>query len=386
MSNEVSVITEAHSRIGASSMHRWAKCPGSVKLSAGIPSTTSVYAAEGTKAHDIASQFLLDTITPNTVADMSDEMANAIATYIEVVMRSKNSEIRNELLVETKFDLSSIHPGLFGTADAIVYHPKKKLLEVFDFKYGAGIQVDVEENEQLMYYGLGALIQTGYPAETIELVISQPRVSLEEKRWSFDAIDILDFAADLKAAAEATEKENAPLVPGDHCRFCPAAPTKCPKLRELSIQTAQTEFAPTLSYDPRKLSEALQKIETIKSWIKATEDFAETEALQGRIPPGFKLVEKRANRSWTNEQAVVEIAKKLKMEQDVWEEPSIKSVAAMEKFTGKKLFKEFDSVIARNKGGLTLAPLSDKRPSAKIDPTTEFKRIESTNNNEDLFN
>lgn len=384
--NEVSVITEAHSRIGASSMHRWAKCPGSVKLSVGIPSTTSVYAQEGTTAHDIAAKFLQDTITPGAVAAMSDEMANAIATYIEVVMRSKNADAKNELLVETKFDLSSIHPGLFGTADAIVYHPKKKLLEVFDFKYGAGIQVDVEENEQLMYYGLGALIQTGYPAETIELVISQPRVSLEEKRWSFDAIDILDFAADLKVAAEATEKENAPLVPGEHCRFCPAAATKCPKLREISFQTAQMEFKPTLSYDPQKLSKALNMIDTMKAWIKATEDFAESEALQGRVPPGFKLVEKRATRKWTNEQEAVEIAKKLKMEKDIWEEPSIKSVAAMEKFTGKKLFKEFESLVSKESSGVTLVPESDKRPPAKIEATEEFKRIENVNNNEDLFN
>lgn len=379
------ISSGAHSRIGASSMHRWAACPGSVKLSEGIPSKSSKYAEEGTRAHDLAAKMLEG---KTLVLDSIDaEMMDAIKIYVDEVQSAAKAG-GGKFLVEQKFDLSKIHPGLFGTADAIVFNEAKSLLQVYDYKHGAGIAVDVEENEQLMYYGLGALLSTGFKAKDVELIIVQPRCEHPEgriRRWLFDSFLLLDFAADLKMYAEATEKPNAPLHPGEHCRFCPAAGI-CPSIHTKALTLAKEEFSPVLSYDPEKLGKVLEWLPALENWIKNVREFAYGEAEHGRCPPGWKLVEKRATRKWRDPKTAAELATKVAPGVPVTEfftEPEFKSVAQIEKIMGKKFFEQnMDGQTVAESSGLTLVHESDKRPVAKADAKSQFTKIAEP---EDLF-
>lgn len=241
-------MTEAaHSILGASSYYRWKACPGSVRLCRDLPSTSSVYAEEGTRAHAMAERALHGYGFP---AEITDEMEEAVLLYVQTICDDYN-DLRtrhplDELFIEHRFDLSMVHVGMFGTADAVSWHEGLRLLRVYDFKYGKGHVVEVERNEQLMYYALGALLTLPFKPETIELVVVQPRAKHKKgpvRRWRADVMEYLDFQADLAQAARATEAADAPLCEGRHCYFCPARTGVCPLHQEKTLAKAQAEFS-----------------------------------------------------------------------------------------------------------------------------------------------
>lgn len=373
---------QVHSSIGASSMHRWSACPGSVKLCKGIPSVSSKYAEEGTRAHEVAAD-LLNGIPQGCSVD--PEMLEAVMVYVNEVKRCFALGKNCTLLIEHKFDLSTVHPGLFGTADAVIFNPSRSVLQVFDYKHGAGIPVGVEENQQLMYYGLGALLSTKFICSHVELIIVQPRCEHADgpiRRWLFEAYKLIDFAAELKEAALRTEEPNAPLNPGDHCRFCPAAP-QCPAIHQKALSVAKAQFSVT-GYDPRVLSNTLNWLPTLEAFIKNVREFAYAEAEHGRCPPGYKLVEKRATRKWRDEQLAVKAIEKSihhTIQRDCFTEPELKSVAQVEKILGKKDFSLLEDQVIKESSGLTLTTEDDKRPQVKIDAKSQFTQIETKKEN-----
>lgn len=386
-------IQAAHSRWGASSYSRWSEkhggCPGSIQMCQGLQSVESEYAKEGTLAHAhgaaILEKHFFDKPMPQ-LEPLDKAGMDAVQVYVDFVkeetLKCKRQDPAGELLIEHRFDLSAVAEGCFGTADAVIYFPEEKRLLVADYKHGAGISVDVEDNLQLQYYGLGALLSTGHPCDTVELAIIQPRCEHEDgpiRRWTFSSIQLLDFAADLADDVQSTKQQNAPLRPGKHCRFCPAAPTKCPAIKDKAQALAKLEFAPTLSYDPAQLDQALKFLPALESWIKQVREFAYGEAMHGRIPPGWKLVEKRGTRKWTvTDDVVVDYMMEAtkREEHEFYEEPKLKSPAQMEKLVSKQIGEGLRKMMATVVSGYNLVPESDPRPAAKVDPKQQFDKIE----------
>lgn len=403
---------QAHSPIGASSMYRWAACPGSVRLSSGIAQKSSVYAEEGSDAHALAARCALRGESPldfvgKTVHiddrrfEVTQEMAEAVAVYTNEIRMLTAEAVGGEVHIERSFDLSAVYPGCFGTADAVIWAPAAKTLTVVDYKHGAGIAVDVEHNPQLQYYGLGALLSCGYPAENVRLVVVQPRCEHPAgpvRAWVISAVDLIDFRADLIEFARATEDPNAPLAPGDHCRFCPAAQINpatmdvfCDALTERRKEVAVMEFSPALSYDPEKLRKALDSREVVKAWLKALDEFAYAEAEAGRCPPGYKLVAKRATRKWRDEGETVDVLQNTFGHDEVanmFKPRELRSPAqleqhlvALESFMPELKTKAkraaaakelLDDFIVAESSGHTLAPETDKRPPVKPEALAEF--------------
>lgn len=377
----------AHSKIGASSMERWEACPGSIRQAHGMPNHESPYAIEGTTAHDIAAKMILGidltkeliTVTdPDDPAYVDDEMLEAVQVYVEAFNTAKKGATFFE--VEKQFDLSSIHPGLFGTSDGIIYHESKLELEVWDYKHGAGLPVEVEWNKQLMYYGLGALLQTKVKCKTVKLVICQPRCPHTNgpvRSWTISTPELIDFSADLVDAAKATEDPNAPLKAGEHCRFCKAAPL-CPQLNEMRMEVAKNEFSPQIAYDPEKLAKVLEAVPAVEAWVKGVKAFAFAEAEHGRIPPGFKLVPKRATRKWRDETLAKNfIALELGLDEKAILKPAkLNSPAQIEALLSSKEDKKLLELhTIKESSGNTLAPSTDKREAIKPAVEAEFKII-----------
>lgn len=368
-----------HSKIGASSMHRWANCPGSVRLSEGLESPSSSYAEEGTKAHEIAAHKLQYGYWPD--GELDQEMVEAVEVYVEevekdrAVLRNRYST-DNKFLVEHKFDLSEIHPGLFGTSDCVIYQARNKTLIVYDYKHGKGIAVEVEGNEQLKYYALGALLSIKKPAIKVTLKIVQPRCDHADgvvRSWSFDSLDLLDFAADLKDAAAKTEEPNAALVPGEWCRFCPAAGI-CPTLHSKALTTAKAEFLPQENYDPKKLADTLDALPQVEAFVSQVREFAYREAMKGRVPPGYKLIAKRGTRKWkADEETTAEALECILPDQECYWERKLKSPAQVEKLTGKG---QIDDLVKFESSGFKLAHVSEPGEPIKLDAKTEFSEIE----------
>lgn len=369
----------AHSKIGASSMHRWAACPGSVRLSRGIPNTSSVHAEEGTKAHELAELILTSKFV--NYDDYDFEMIEYVQMYVRFVQEERKNA--KDSGIEERFDLSELHPGLFGTCDAWIYDGET--LHVIDLKYGQGIAVEAENNKQLKYYALGALLKLKLPCKTIRMTIFQPRCFHPEgpvRSHEVSVLELLDFSSDLIDAAIETEKSDAKLLAGEHCRFCPAAPT-CPELHETAIEAAKNEFSPAYSYNPEKLGEVLSLIPAIEAWAKSVKEFAFREAEAGRVPPGFKLVPKRAHRKWKDTASVEE-----KLLQDfgltyieVHDSPPLKSPAEIEKLLDKEGKAKLAELYDKGSSGNTLAPVTDKRKESRPAIETEFTKIGASNEN-----
>ncbi len=356
-------------------MYRWKPCPGSVRLSANIESKSSSYADEGSKAHEVAAALL----EGQGLFDVDSEMLSAVQVYVDEV-----NQAQGQRLIEHRLDLSKIYPGLYGTCDAVVFNAQNGLLSVFDYKHGAGIPVEVVEAEgpnlQLSYYALGALVTCGFLAREIEIVIVQPRCPHPDgsvRRHKIDLSYMLDFADDLITSAKATEDPNAPLVPGEHCRFCPAAAT-CPEIHKNALELAKQEFQPAFSYEPKSLAKTLEWLPVLESWCKNVREFAYREAEHGRCPPGWKLVQKRANRKWKHSED--EIASNLECilpDQECYWDKSLKSPAQVEKLLGKGAKEILADLITQESGGLTLAPESDRRPAAQITALEAFKNVQT---------
>ena len=395
-------MTQAHSTLGASSAYRWMTCPGSVRESAGLPNVSSEYAKEGTAAHSLAEcclkrgfdadKYIGDKVEADGSEYLVDEdMAAAVQVYLDAVRDDKHG-YDGKLIVEHRFDLSSLHPAFFGTNDACVY--RDGILYVHDYKHGRGVSVEVTDNPQLKYYALGAL-RTAFkkPVEAVELVITQPRCPHPDgpvRRWRTTVVDLLDFEADLIEAAARTEDPEAPLLAGNHCKFCLAAP-KCPALRDSVYDAAKADFGANSgdlvlsepsTFDGPALAEVLRHAEMIKDWLRRVQEYAHHEAESGRAPPGFKLVNNRATRKFVGDDADIVnfLSGDLAMESEhMYSEPKLRSPAQIEAalkahygFRGKKAGEAIADMVQSVSSGTVLAPESDPRPAAQSEATTEF--------------
>lgn len=376
-------IQEEHSPIGASSMDRWAVCAGSVRLSKGLPNSSSKYADAGTKAHKFASFWLLHGIEPKFPdTDEGREMRRAVKEYL-LHCKAFTTEVALDMGavwgVEHKFDLSSVFPGCFGTADFWVYWPWLKKLIVIDFKYGAGVFVSVVDNLQLQYYALGCVVTLGFDVQDIELGISQPRCMTDGetfRTWTVPKLTLLfDFRPLLQEKAHATQDPNAPLVTGDHCRWCPANKHRvCPEIEAQKDAHVALVFQPLHAYDPLKLKRALDSRETIKAWLKSLDEFAYRELEQGVEIPGYKLVAKRPRRDWIDPVQVANMLRAAGYGDTMYEVQELKSPAQME-----KMLKASKGLIAAcvktESSGHTLVPMDDDRPPLRLSAQQVFTPI-----------
>ena len=393
-------MKKAHSHIGASGAERWFACPGSVAACADLPNTESEYAFEGSRYHGLAAYclehgFNADRFLGWGVSDkdqiykpgvgeqpekgllVTQEGAAAVQTYLNAVREIAQGK---EMDVEVKFHLAHIHPDLYGTADCVIYDPKTYGLWVIDFKYGAGVVVDPEDNPQLLYYAVGAAFaKSNRVVKEVHLGIVQPRaMGADVKWWAVDAIDLLDFAETLREKVTATEADDAPRHAGEHCRFCPAA-ALCPKLAEVAEVAPVDEYKPGRAYDPEALSESLGRIKALNGWIKAVESFALSEMRRGAEIPGYKMVEKRAVRTWKD----VDEAKRMllgdgRAEAEIMEPACLRSPAQVEELVGKKTFAELvGEFVAATSSGVTYAPVSDKRPAVNKNHLADFAEMKT---------
>jgi hypothetical protein len=201
------------------------ECPASVQLSAGVVGKQSVYASYGTVLHDVAAFCLKNTYRTSGVILTHEEDAAPVDAYLKRCRAEtrKGDEVRIEVTLKA---LHKIDPDLGGTADFIRWRPLTRELLVVDFKTGSGVDVEAADNRQMMIYALGAMLEMGVGAEDVTVLIVQPRLGdagRHIKQWTFKGIELLDFAAEIQKAAEATRDPDPRYNPSEKvCRWCPA--------------------------------------------------------------------------------------------------------------------------------------------------------------------
>jgi hypothetical protein len=357
-----------------------------VRLSQDLASFTSDYAKEGTLAHTKAAQWLTFDLEPTFAADAAGrEMRAAVQAYV-LICKSYTTDVAVDMGavygIEDRVDLSSVYPGCFGTADFWGYWPWLKKLIVIDFKYGAGVFVSVVDNLQAQYYALGVMV--GHPefeVETVELGICQPRCQAEGEPFRTVTLTHDDltrvFRTRLADAAAQTQHASAPLVPGEHCRWCPANQHRvCPAVTTLATVHAQQVFSDALSYDPAALARALDARPALKAYLSALDEFAYRELEKGAEIPGYKLVAKRPQRVWTDEAGVTGHLRAAGYGDTIYAVQTLKSPAQMEEMLGKTRKGLIAEFVEKRSSGHTVVPMDDDRPSVKLGAQQVFGVIE----------
>jgi hypothetical protein len=379
MKKKIKTDAKSHSRLGASSSDRWFNCSGSVAFSAQFPNVESPYAKEGTAAHTLADLCLKENKWPadfvGTFIDdieVTEEMADAVHVYVDYIRGMSKG---NKLFFERKFHLSFIDDRLYGTNDAGIITPKDKLI-VIDYKHGVGVSVDAERNSQLMYYTLGAAWdpkkKAFHPYKSFQNVIVQPRAEHPDgsiRSWGFGWKELNEFKKELVAAVARTDNDPT-LTPGDHCQFCPAL-GQCPAVHKQSMAVARTDFAQVPAVEkltPKQLNDIIQFRPRLNTFMDAVEDRARALILDGTSIDGLKLVRKRKNREWIDENKA---SKKLtKLLGDDAYSSKLRTPAQIEKILGEEIVEQLSF---REQGELEVAPMSDKRKD-ETPAKAEFKR------------
>jgi len=365
-----------HSRIGASSCARWWNCPGSVALLATLPERrqSSKYAIEGTVAHWVGEQCLLKEHDPfDYIGEIIEEqdlevkvtsgMAEAVQLYLDTIDAdlAEHGLDRKALRVEAKFALTDVDPDAFGTNDCLLEVPFKKLY-VYDYKHGAGVPVNVLGNKQLLFYALGAAMTSDF--SEVELVIVQPRANHEDgcvRRWVITAEMLEEFKQELIKRIAETKKPKAIVKAGKWCKFCDAGAI-CPALKKNAEEVLVSDFAGVpvaIDQVPMvQILKAYEKKSMVLDWFSKIDAYLLDQLEHGQKVDGYKLVKKRSNRKWINEDDVVRVFGK-PLQDELYVKPKIKSPAQLEKLVGKKDVAPF---IFKPEAGVTVAHVSDKRP------------------------
>lgn len=360
-----------HSNIvGGSTAKRVINCPGSVALVQKMPpKPSSKYADEGTLLHNVMAELIMSEEPPDyylgtryedqiLTPELVEEKIWPALRALDII----DPEQKMEIEAETRVGFGDLLPGVFGSTDLIGRLGNRAV--VLDWKFGDGVMVEVEENPQLMFYAAAAMrtpeAQWAFEGATeIEMVIVQPP---EVRRWVTTPERIAKFELELVQAVKQAEKPDAKLSVGDHCRWCAAKPI-CPKMTGAVDRALKVQLD---NLDAPQISNYLKNADMLEDWIKDLRALALQMLESGAKLPEYKLVAKRAIRSWSDEEkAKVALFAYGLTESEVMETSVVSPAKAEKALKKRKIGLPEDLVVAISSGN-TLASVDDPRPEVML--------------------
>lgn len=371
---------KTHAVLSPSGASRWLSCTPSARLEQDFPDRAGEAAREGTLAHDLGETILkykLGLITENeydrylfainedelytsAMYDHADEYSVfVLERYSEAQVRTKDALI----FLEQKLNLTDYVPEGFGTGDAVII--ADGILDIIDLKYGKGVQVSAENNKQMMLYSLGALREFDfmYDIKTVRMTIHQPRID-NYSSWEMSVKDLKKWAVDvLTPLANLAFNGEGEFNAGDHCRFC-RAKAVCKANAVYNLQLAKYDFENPALLTDDEVADILNRMDGFNTWLKAVDEYALHEAVNNEKKwPGYKLVEGRSNRKYSDESSVATKLLQAGFAEGLIYKKELLGITAMEKAVGKKQFTTLvNDFLVKPKGKPTLAPITDKRP------------------------
>lgn len=418
----------AHSLFSASAAPRWIPCPGSVVLSEGKSDRPSEHAAWGSVAHELADRCTTSTAKPDAgfavgethkqdgfVIEVDQEMVDCVNAYLQHTAElSAGADMTwSEQRINYARWLEVPEDQAWGTLDFSAVWIEQRHLLIADLKTGRGVPVAADNNEQLMLYAGGKLLELdnlGIEVDTIDLAISQPRIQAAPSVWRISRDDLVtwlqgrarsgaasvrnaqaDAAANGGAFPPGGESERLWLSPGEkQCRWCKAKAT-CPALRQDVVDTVHQdfdaaspdEFADTTVHavEPSDssawLAACLSKVDLIEDWCAAVRAEAHRRLTAGEPVPGYKLVAgKRGARAWADPAAAEAQLKAMRLKVEEMYDlklitpPSAEKLAKA-KVIGPRQWPKLQALITQAEGKPSVAPASDPRPSITAEPVDD---------------
>jgi len=392
---EIAHAERSHALLSASGSHRWLHCTPSARLEETLPDTESEAAKKGTLAHEISElklrKYFLEPMGPQKFAAAmrkfkanplyEAEMDKTTDTYLEYLQKVVHGfSSPPYIAIERKVDYSAYVPDGFGTSDCIIIGGRQ--LHVIDYKHGKGVPVEAEDNPQMKLYALGALraYEMLYDIETVHLSIVQPRVWDRPSEWSISAADLRAWGESIKPIAQQAHAGEGEYTVGEHCGFCRARNTCRARVEQfLSVEPLTQMKPPLISWE--EAADALRRAEGIVSWYNGLKELALAEALKGGDVPGWKAVEGRGSRQYTDIDTAFAHLKTNGIDEALLFERKPLTPPAVEKVLGKKQYRELledPGHVVSKPGAPTLVPAGDKRSAItnQIKPEDVFSKID----------
>jgi hypothetical protein len=402
-------------------------------MSEGAPNGSSFAARQGTVAHAVgeaalragvgrAEQYAAMEALVGEVADPDypdirpdRDMLSDVRVYVDYCRQLQREAVFTD--VELRVSLKALGYGrncpsvnMFGTADFVaVTGPAggSKTLHVVDYKHGSGITVEPADNPQLKYYAAGVIARLQETdlelLRTMNLVIVsvvQPRDDhlLQVRHHCYDIGALLSWVEDeLLPAARRTQEPDAPLVVGEHCRFCPGQ-ARCPERKRKQLEKAKMVFTeqdeliipekPASELSIRDLRVVLDSGDDIIAWVRACQKYAHESLENNSLTAsdknqiGYKLVKKRGMRKFkgSDEQTADALCEEFGLGDDELFTKKLRSPAQIEKEIGGAAIKKsaaWKQMIVSESSGTTLVRDDDNRPA--VIPTSakdKFAKVE----------
>lgn len=423
----------AHAQLSPSKRSRWALCPGSIREEAKYPDTGSGHAAvDGTHSHTLLEYCVqydrfIDPMTQVGAKFEDDDgdfvvdqaRAERVKIAVDYIMKRVEEEktpffiprVLSEERVDPQWLLG--RDDLSGTVDVQIHG--YEMLELIDYKDGMGV-VSAKGNLQLEQYAYGVLagfklpINGNYPFKTVRMTIIQPKLALKGMNpissWDVPVRELLTNMGTIVLQAAATDKTDAPLVPGEsQCKFC-RAKGSCSALAGNVMKEVGIMFQPVVSQtldvaqqsadkdpatmDDQQIRQIMEAAPLMRQLLEAVEKEAQRRLEAGQSIPGLKLVNGRGSRAWNlpDDQIAEKLIKmgipkgsvyetKLvspaKAEKLTWEKRDGTKVSLSEKQL-KRMDQEYVSKLA---GKLTVVPESDGRPAVIMNAAPMFSAVEA---------
>lgn len=381
----------SHALLSASGAHRWLTCTPSARLEEQFPDTTSEAAREGTLAHELAEMkvrnyfYTTDFGKRKLTAGINvlkknelwqEEMQGYTDDYLDYIktvalaLKSPPHVAIEKKVNFSKYTLADPDDDVEGKGIADCILIGGGTIHVIDFKYGQSPngRVSAEGNPQLALYALGAYetYKVLYPIERIKFSIVQPRLPDGISEWECPLAELLAFGRHVQERAKLAWAGEGDFHPGPKtCQFCRAG-SRCRARAEENVKLA---FSPDRDKLPplitnEQMGQYLLQGEAVAKWLSDLQDCALTECLAGKEVPGWKAVEGRGSRVWTDmDEAFSKLTENGISETVLWERKPL-TLAQIEKVVGKKDFETFvGDKVEKAPGKPALVKESDKRPA-----------------------
>ena len=390
-----------HALLSASASSRWLNCTAAPRFEANFPESTSEYAKEGTLAHkfcELAAQYNFNQITKRKLNSenkklMADplyqpEMLKTAEFYAQYLFeKSMGFSNKPYTVQEVKVDFSEYVPDGFGTCDHVMIGGDT--LHITDYKHGKGVQVSAEGNSQMRLYALGALKKYapifGDSIKNVSMAIVQPRVTEDVSEEMLTVEQLLEWGEWVKPVAMKAYSGLGEFAAGIWCRFCRGKAvckaraenyTALEDFKDCMIEGKMTE-EDAVSYEEawclgadvpgvltdEEIADLLIRGAELAQWYKDIQDYALESILSGKIIPGWKVVEGKSNRAFSDtDKAIEQIKNAGYAEETLYKPKEPLSLSNLEKLIGKKKFVDLvGPLIVKPQGKPTLVPESDKR-------------------------
>ena len=416
----------AHAMLSPSKRSRWALCPGSIREEAKYPEQDSgPAAADGTHSHTLLEHCIKAGLTDpmdqvgETFTDHEGEFkvdadrAARVKTAIEYIReRSMNGmfKVISEQRVDPKFLLG--RDDLSGTVDCQIIGPD--WIELIDYKDGMGV-VSAEGNMQLEQYAYGVLaelklpVNGDYPFNHVRMTIIQPKLALRGMQpitsSEVPTRHLIDNMGTIITQAAATDKPDAPLVPGEsQCKFC-RAKGSCAALASNVMKDVGVMFQPVIqlpdvaqqsankdpsTMDMSQIAQIMEAAPLMRQLLEAVEKEALRRMEAGQVIPGLKLVNGRGSRAWAlPEEEMADKLVKMGIPKTAVYETKLVSPAKAEKLTWEKRdgtkmalsdrqLKTMETeYVVKMAGKLTVVPESDERKAVTLNAAPLFGAVET---------